>query len=115
MVNKRYYEKLDGFSYVLSELRKEIGWQQTAVLIQDAVTLCNELCEKYKDLSKKEKIHTEQMIFPRAAFYLQMIKYISREEAISLLEEAVRTGVEPDRKRLNALTKNPFIRNTANY
>ena len=50
------------------------------------------------------------MIFPRAAFYLQMIKYISREEAISLIEESVRIGVEPERKRLHAVTKIPFIR-----
>ena len=60
MVDKRYYEKLDGFSYVLGELRKKIGTQQTEVLMNDAVNLCNKLCEKYK-------IHTERMIFPRAA------------------------------------------------
>ena len=110
MINKRYYEKLDGFSYVLGELRKKIGTQQTDILMNDAVNLCNELCEKYKDLHKKEKIHTEQMIFPRAAFYLQMIQYIPQEEAISLLEEAVKTGVESDRKRLHAVTKIPFMR-----
>ena len=110
MVDKRYYEKLGGFSYVLEELRKKIGRQQTEVLIKDAANLCNELCDKYKSLTKKERIHTEQMIFPRAAFYLQMLKYISQEEAISLIEEAVRIGVEPDRKRLNAATKIPFIR-----
>ena len=50
------------------------------------------------------------MIFPRAAIYLQMIKYISQEEAIGLIEESVRIGVEPDRKRLHAATKLPFIR-----
>lgn len=110
MVNKKYYEKLGGFSYVLDELRKKIGSQQTDNLIEDAVNLCNELCDQYKNLSKKERLHTEQMIFPKAAFYLQMIKYISREEAISLLEETVKIGVEPDRKRLNAVTKIPFIR-----
>ena len=110
MVNKRYYEKLGGFSYVLGELRKKLGSRQTDVLIHDAVTLCNELCDKYKGLSKKERIHTERMIFPQAAFYLQMIKYISREESISLIEESVRIGVEPDRKRLNVVTKIPFIR-----
>ena len=110
MVNKRYYEKLGGFSYVLDELRKKIGEQQTDALIKDAVNLCNELCDKYKGLPKKESIHTERMIFPRAAFYLQMIKYISKEEAISLIEESVRIGVEPDRKRLNIVTKIPFIR-----
>lgn len=109
MVNKRYYEKLGGFSYVLGELRKKIGEQQTDILMNDAVNLCNELCEKYKGLPKKEKIHTERMIFPRAALYLQMIQYIPREEALSLIEEAVRTGVEPDRKRLHAVTKIPFM------
>lgn len=50
------------------------------------------------------------MIFPRAAIYLQMVKYIPREEAVALIEEAVRIGVEPDRKRLHAVTKIPFIR-----
>ena len=73
MVDKKYYEKLDGFSYVLGELRKKIGTKQTDVLMTDAVNLCNGLCEKYKGLCKKERIHTEQMIFLRAAFYLQMI------------------------------------------
>lgn len=52
MVDKRYYEKLDGFSQVLGELRKKIGTQQTDVMMTDAVTLCNELCEKYKVLPK---------------------------------------------------------------
>ena len=110
MVTKRYYEKLGGFAYLLSELRKKLGREQTDVLLNDAVSLCNELCGKYKDLPKKEKIHTERMIFPRAAIYLRMIQYISREEAIGLIEESVRIGVEPDRKRLNAVTKLPFIR-----
>ena len=59
MVTKRYYEKLGGFSYLLSELRKKLGREQTDVLLNDAVSLCNELCGKYKDLPKKEKIHTE--------------------------------------------------------
>ena len=110
MVDKRYYEKLGGFSFLLGELRKGLGEEQTDALVSDAVKLCNELCDKYKDLPKKEKLHTEQMIFPRAAIYLQMIKYISREEAISLIEESVRIGVEPDRKRLHIATKFPFIR-----
>lgn len=110
MVDKRYYEKLGGFSFLLDELRKGLGEEQTDALVSDAVKLCNELCDKYKDLPKKEKLHTEQMIFPRAAIYLQMIKYISREEAISLIEESVRIGVEPDRNRLHIATKLPFIR-----
>ena len=110
MVDKRYYEKLGGFSYLLGELRKKIGGPQTEVLLNDAVNLCNEFCDKYKGLPKKEKIHTERMIFPRAAIYQQMIRYIPREEAIALIEDAVRIGVEPDRKRLHIATKIPFIR-----
>ena len=43
------------------------------------------------------------MIFPRADIYLQMIKYIP-------IEEAVRIGVDFDRKRLHVATKKPFIR-----
>ena len=110
MVDKRYYEKLGGFAYLLGELRKKIGKEQTEVLVSDAADLCNELCGKYKGLSQKEKVHTERMFFPRAAIYLQMIRYITQEEAIGLIEESVRIGVEPDRKRLHAVTKIPFIR-----
>lgn len=110
MIGKRYYEKLGGFSYLLGELRKKLGEEQTDALVNDAVKLCNELCEKYNGLSPKEKIHTERMIFPRAAIYQQMIRYIPREEAIALIEDAVRRGVEPDRKRLHIATKIPFIR-----
>lgn len=110
MIGKRYYEKLGGFSYLLGELRKKLGEEQTDALVNDAVKLCNELCEKYNGLSPKEKIHTERMIFPRAAIYQQMIRYIPGEEAIALIEDAVRIGVEPDRKRLHIATKIPFIR-----
>ena len=110
MISKRYYEKLGGFSYLLGTLRKKLGEEQTDVLVNDAVRLCNELCSQYTNLPSKEKIHTERMIFPRAAIYRQMLQYIPREEAISLIEEAVRIGVEPDRKRLHIATKIPFIR-----
>ena len=109
-VDKRYYEKLGGFAYLLGELRKKLGKEQTEALVNNAVTLCNELCDKYSDLPKKEKVHTERMIFPRAAIYLKMIQYIPREEALGLIEESVRIGVEPDRKRLHAVTKLPFLR-----
>lgn len=79
MVNRRYYEKLGGFAYVLDELKTKIGSRQTDILLDDAVGLCNALCDQYKELPKKEKLHTDRMIFPRAAVYLQMTKYISRE------------------------------------
>lgn len=55
-------------------------------------------------------MHTERMIFPRAAIYLQMIKYISREEAIALINESVRKGVNPNRRRLHFITKIPLVR-----
>ena len=110
MIRKGYYEKLGGFSSLLSELREKLGREQAEILVNDAVNLCNELCDKYKGLPKKEKLHTERMIFPRAAVYLQMIKYISREEAIDLIEKSVIIGVEPDRKRLHIATEIPFVR-----
>lgn len=110
MIDKKYYKKLGGFSYLLGEVSNKLGKEQTDALVNDAVILCNELCDKYKELPKKEKLHTEQMIFPRAAIYLQMIKYMPKDEAIALIEDAVRIGVEPDRKRLHAATKIPFIR-----
>ena len=72
---------------MLGELRTKLGKEQTDVLVNDAVKLCNELCDQYKNLPKKEKLHTEQMIFPRAAIYLQMIKYIPP-----------RRGHRPDRR-----------------
>ena len=40
MIDKRYYEKLGGFAYLLDELRKKLGREQTDVLVNDAVTLC---------------------------------------------------------------------------
>jgi len=60
MINKRYYEKLGGFAYVLDELKKKIGGRKTDALVNDAVKLCNELCEKYKELPKKERMHTKR-------------------------------------------------------
>lgn len=48
MVDKRYYENLGGFSYLLGELREKLGKEQTDALVNDAVALCNELCDKNK-------------------------------------------------------------------
>ena len=79
MVNKKYYERPGGFSYLLNERREKNGRERTDVIVNDAVDLCNELCDKYSGLTEKEKIHTERMIFPQTAIYLQMIKYIPRE------------------------------------
>lgn len=55
MINKKYYEKLGGFSCLLSKLRSKLGNEQTDILLNDAVNLCNELCDKYKDLPKKKR------------------------------------------------------------
>lgn len=54
MIDKRYYEKLGGFAYLLGELRKKLGREQTDVLVNDAVTLCNELCGKYRAFPKRK-------------------------------------------------------------
>ena len=43
MIDKRYYEKLGGFAYLLGELRKKLGREQTDVLVNDAVTLWHRL------------------------------------------------------------------------
>lgn len=110
MITRKYYEKNDGYRYVLSTLKSQIGEEKTLFIVNDAVRKCNEFCREYAELSKKEKNHTEQMIFPRAALYMQMIKYIPKEQATDLLMEAIRIGVEPDIKRLRTLTKPTFMR-----
>ena len=36
MIDKRYYEKLGGFAYLLGELRKKLGREQTDILVNSA-------------------------------------------------------------------------------
>ena len=45
------------------KLGEKLGEEQVEAIISDAVDLCNGLCEEYKGLSEKEKVHTERMIF----------------------------------------------------
>lgn len=54
MVNKKYYERPDGFSYLLNELREKTGRERTDVIVNDAADLGNELCDKYSGLTEKE-------------------------------------------------------------
>lgn len=68
MIDKRYYEKLGGFSYLLGELKKRLGKEQTDLLVSDAVTLCNELCGKYKGLPKKGKDTHRPYDFPSGGY-----------------------------------------------
>lgn len=39
MVNKKYYERPGGFSYLLNELREKNGRERTDVIVNDAVDL----------------------------------------------------------------------------
>lgn len=45
------------------KLGEKLGEEQADAIISDAADLCNGLCEEYKGLSEKEKVHTERMIF----------------------------------------------------
>ena len=110
MITRKYYEKNAGYQHVLDALRKELGEDITASIVNESVSKCNALCKEYAALPKKEKVHTDQMIFPRAALYMQMIRFIPKEQAIAFLMDAIRIGVEPDMKRLHWLTKPPFMR-----
>ena len=38
MIDKRYYEKLGGFTYLLGELRKKLGREQTDILVNGQYT-----------------------------------------------------------------------------
>ncbi len=109
MITGKYYEKNDGYKYVLNTLKEQFGEGITMSIVEEAVSKCNALCKEYADLPEKEKAHTDQMIFLRSVLYMQMIRHMPEEQAIDLLTEAVRIGVEPDRKRLRRLTKAPFM------
>lgn len=103
MIARKYYEKNDGYKDILDALKKQFGEGMTLSMVQEAVRECNALCKEYDSLSKKEKLHTHQMIFPRAALYMQMTQHMPKEQAIGLLMEGIRIGVEPDMKRLQRL------------
>ncbi len=45
------------------KLGEKLGEEQVDAIVSDAVDLCNGLCEEYKGLSEKKKVHTERMIF----------------------------------------------------
>ncbi len=45
MIDKKYYKRLGGFSYLLDEIRKKISEEQKEILLDNAVTLCNEFCK----------------------------------------------------------------------
>ena len=110
MITRKYYEKNDGYKDILDALKKQFGERMTLSMVQNAVCECNALCKEYDSLSKKEKLHTHQMIFPRAALYMQMTQHMPKEQAIGLLMEGIRIGVEPDMKRLQRLTRLKFMR-----
>ena len=44
MIDKRYYDKLGGFAYLLNELSNRLGRPQTDALTRDAADLCNKFC-----------------------------------------------------------------------
>ena len=85
MLTAKYYEKNNGYKYVLDTLKEQLGEETTVSIVDEAVKKCNALCREYAGLPKKEKVHTDKMIFPRAALYRQMIQHIPSEQTIDLL------------------------------
>lgn len=105
MINRNYYEKNNGYGYLVNELKAEIGEENTRFIIYNAVLRCDRLCGEYDSLPDKVKLHTHKMIFPRAALYLEMLAFMPQERALKLIKKSVEIGVEPDAKRLNKITK----------
>lgn len=110
MIKRTRYTGNNGYSYIIDELRKRLGNETAEKIVDDTVTYGNELWKEYDHLSKKEKLHVQDMIIPRAAFYLQMRKYLPEEEAIGLIEEAIRIGVEKEAAMLKKWTRLPLVR-----
>lgn len=109
MINRNYYEKNNGYRYVIKQLKIKLGNDTTESIIKKSVSECNTLCKKYNNQPRRLKMHTHRMIFPRVSFYLEMIKYISRKDALALLNKAIEIGVEDDVKRLKSITRFRFF------
>ena len=103
MTNRNYYEKNNGYGYVVNVLKAEIGEDNTRFIIDNAVLRCNRLCGEYDNLPDKVKLHTHRMIFTRTALYIEMLEFIPCERAVELIEteqinknKAVSSVISPD-------------------
>ncbi len=110
MLTRNYYEKNNGYGYVVNELKAETDEENTRFIIDKALLRCDRLCGEYDSLPDKVKLHTHKMIFPRAALYLEMLAFFPRERALELIKKSVEIGVEPDAKRLNKATRIKLFR-----
>ncbi len=69
-----------------------------------------ELLNRYDSLSKGERLHTDQKIFPAAAVYLTTKEYIGQEKAYAVIENAAIEGCRGTAKSLAGMMKIPGMR-----
>ena len=67
MLTAQYYEKNNGYKYVLDTLEEQLGEETTVSIVDEAVKKCNAFCREYAGLPKKEKVHTDKRTFVSAA------------------------------------------------
>lgn len=75
-------------------------WADTAAMLTD-------MLGRYSSLPKGVRTHTENYIFPGAAFYLSAKEAVGQEKAYSILNAAAESGCEAIVKKVSPLMKIP--------
>lgn len=70
-------------------IKDEINYRRPEIsdkVWREAHILLNEILNKYSDVTNGERMHTDEYIFPSAAIYLTLKKYIGSREAYDIIE-----------------------------
>lgn len=85
--------------FIKDEMDRQLTQKRSNFLWRKATKQLDSILDQYKDLPKGVHLHTDSRIFPSAAIYLTVKKYIPAEKAYSVIENAAvkKTAVLEDK------------------
>ena len=94
-------------TYVKAEMDKVLPKECSDELWQEATEKLQDILNRYPDLPKGVRVHTDSRIFPSAAVYLTVKEELGSERAYKILEDASTANCAIIRAKMEKLMKLP--------
>ena len=95
---------------IKAEMDKLMPKPRSDEVWREAADKLSDILQRYADLPRGVRFHTDSRIFPSAAIYLTAKSAVGREKAYMMIENAAIAGCEPIGRKLVKLMKRPGMR-----
>lgn len=99
-------------AFVKAQIERQMSKTQADRLWQEATRKLASIMDRYADLPKGLRPHTDIRIFPSAAIYLTAMEYVGQKAAYAIIEDSAVAMTAKYAKMLAGLMRVPGMRST---